>query len=144
MQAWHKEQKAKAIKKGKASVLKERTEKLARRNPDRIERQIEDLTAAIAAGNASAHTKKTLSELERDLAAVKKARKAQGIEDKDDGRKRRREDPTPTPGAAAGEGPSGEGDWRARRREMRLGHVDPDDSDSGEWRRRAPDTGGGG
>ncbi|KAF8540211.1 hypothetical protein BDD12DRAFT_804705 [Trichophaea hybrida] len=128
MQAWHKEQKAKAIKKGKASVQKERTEKLARRNPDRLQRQVDELKEAIEAGHASTHNKKTLADLERDLAAVRKARKALGIEDKEP-QKRKRDDSNA--GARAGEGPSGEGDWRARRREMRL-RGKTEGSDSGD------------
>lgn len=137
MQAWHKEQKAKAIKKGKASTLKDRTEKLSKRNPERLQRQIDDLSTAISAGATSAHNKKTLAELERDLAAVKRARKAVGIEDKEETatRKRPREEVV---GAAAGEGPSGEGDWRRRRREMRLGAAEGEagESDSGEYSAR--------
>lgn len=122
MQAWHKEQKAKAIKKGKAAVQKERTEKLARRNPDRLQRQVDELKEAIEAGKNTAHNKKTLAELERDLAAVRKARKALGIEDKEPVQKRKRDE------GEAGEGGGAAGDWRARRRETRLGKAEESDS----------------
>ncbi|KAA8900498.1 hypothetical protein FN846DRAFT_958803 [Sphaerosporella brunnea] len=133
MQAWHKEQKAKAIKKNKAAQLKEKTEKLARRNPERLQRQVDELKEAIEAGNASAHNKKVLADLERDLAAVRRARKAMGIEDKEPsargGQKRHREDGGP--GEQAG------GDWRARRRDARIAGTGKsadrgEESDSGE------------
>lgn len=132
MQAWHKEQKAKAIKKGKAAVQKERTEKLARRNPDRLQRQVDELKEAIEAGKNTAHNKKTLAELERDLAAVRKARKALGIEDKGPVQKRKRDEGDG--GGRGGAGEAGEaggaaaGDWRARRRETRLGKAEESDS----------------
>jgi hypothetical protein len=122
MQAWHKEQKAKAIKKSKAVQQKEKTEKLARRNPDRLQRQVDELKEAIEAGHASAHNKKQLADLERDLAAVRKARKATGIEDKEPPRagaqKRAREE---------------EPDWREKRRDARMGKKEEmgEESDSG-------------
>ena len=127
MQAWHKEQKAKAIKKGKASVQKERTEKLARRNPDRLQRQVDELKEAIEAGQNTAHNKKTLAELERDLAGVRKARKALGIEDKEPVQKRKRDDDGGSRAGGGGGGGAGE-DWRARRRETRLGKAEESDS----------------
>ena len=76
MQAWHKKEKQKQIKKGKAEKQKQRTEKLARRNPDRIQKQIDELKAAGGGdgGMMSMADKKLLAELERDLAAVRKAR----------------------------------------------------------------------
>ncbi|KAI5816634.1 hypothetical protein BZA77DRAFT_344207 [Pyronema omphalodes] len=126
MQAYHKAEKAKAIKKGKAALQKERTEKLSRRNPDRLQRQVDELKEAIEAGHATAHNKKVLADLERDLAAVRKARKAMGIEDKEPV-KRKRDDE----GGPKGQG---EGDWRQKRREQRLGGGEKegaaDDTDS--------------
>ena len=92
MQAWHKEQKDKAIKKSKASQQKERNEKLGRRNPDRLQRQIDELKTVIEAGRDNAHNRQQLADLEKDLAAVRRARKALGIEDEARaGQKRRRE-----------------------------------------------------
>lgn len=74
MQAWHKKEKQKQIKKGKVEKSKIRTEKLARRNPDRIQKQIDELKALEEDGRISTHDKKQLQELEKDLAAVKKAK----------------------------------------------------------------------
>jgi hypothetical protein len=92
MQAWHKEQKVKAIKKSKASQQKERNEKLGRRNPDRLQRQIDELKTVIESGRDNAHNRRQLADLEKDLAAVRRARKALGIEDEARaGQKRRRE-----------------------------------------------------
>lgn len=122
MQAYHKSEKAKAIKKGKAALQKERTEKLSKRNPDRLQRQVDELKEAIEAGHASAHNKKTLADLERDLAAVKKARKAMGIEDKEPVKRKRDDEGGP-------KGGQGEGDWRQKRREQRLGGGEKDNVD---------------
>jgi WW domain binding protein 11 len=71
-------EKAKALKKSKAELQTRRNEKLARRNPDRIQRQIEDLKALEASGDIKAREKAILDDLERDLKAVRKAREALG------------------------------------------------------------------
>jgi WW domain binding protein 11 len=81
MQAWHKKEKQKQIKKGKAEKQKLRTEKLARRNPDRIQKQIDELKAADENGTISAAERKLLDELQKDLVTVRKAREALGIKD---------------------------------------------------------------
>ncbi|KAG0128314.1 WW domain binding protein 11-domain-containing protein [Tuber indicum] len=79
MQAWHKKEKAKQVKKGKAEKQKLRTEKLARRNPDRIQKQIDELQAiAEGGGHMSTGDRKLLADLQRDLAAVKKAKQTLG------------------------------------------------------------------
>ncbi|PUU77531.1 WW domain binding protein 11-domain-containing protein [Tuber borchii] len=78
MQAWHKKEKAKQVKKGKAEKQKLRTEKLARRNPDRIQKQIDELKAVEEGGQMGPSDRKQLADLERDLAAVKKAKEALG------------------------------------------------------------------
>lgn len=78
MQAWHKKEKQKQIKKGKVEKSKIRTEKLARRNPDRIQKQIDELKALEESGRISTHDRKQLQELEKDLAAVKKAKETLG------------------------------------------------------------------
>ncbi|CUS13871.1 unnamed protein product [Tuber aestivum] len=79
MQAWHKKEKAKQVKKGKAEKQKLRTEKLARRNPNRIQKQIDELTAIEeSGGQMSSGDRKLLEELQRDLSAVKKAKQALG------------------------------------------------------------------
>lgn len=64
---------------GKAEVAARRTEKLARRNPDRLQRQIDDLEAAEASGQPlKPRDKKALEELRSEVNAVGKARDAQG------------------------------------------------------------------
>ncbi|KLJ10664.1 hypothetical protein EMPG_13971 [Blastomyces silverae] len=78
-QAQRRLEKAKALKKGKAEVQARRNEKLARRNPDRLQRQIDNLKAAEESGQPLRPSEKQhLEELERDLRAVKKAREALG------------------------------------------------------------------
>ncbi|CAI6255561.1 unnamed protein product [Periconia digitata] len=78
VQAAKKADKAKTLKKQKAQVQAQRTEKLARRNPARIQRDIDALKEAEQSGSLRAHEKQRLQELERDLAAVGKAREALG------------------------------------------------------------------
>lgn len=71
-------EKAKALHKSKAEQQARRNEKLARRNPDRLQRQIDDLKALEASGEIKPREKSMLEELERDLKAVRKAREALG------------------------------------------------------------------
>jgi hypothetical protein len=79
-QAQRKLEKQKALKKGKAEVAARRNEKLARRNPERIQRQINDLKAVEESGQPlRPRDKQVLEELERDLRAVHKARDALGV-----------------------------------------------------------------
>ncbi|KAI9809274.1 MAG: hypothetical protein M1825_002565 [Sarcosagium campestre] len=78
-QAQRKLEKQKALKKGKAEQAARRTEKLARRNPERLQRQLDDLRAVEASGQAlNTRDKKQLEELERDVKAVRKARETLG------------------------------------------------------------------
>lgn len=77
-QQQRKADKAQALKKGKAEQQKRRNEKLARRNPDRLQRQIDDLKALEASGDIKTREKAILEELERDIKAVRKAREALG------------------------------------------------------------------
>ena len=78
-QAQRKLEKQKALKKGKAEAQARRNEKLARRNPDRIQKQIDDLKAIEESGQSlRPHDKQVLESLESDLRAVKKAREALG------------------------------------------------------------------
>ncbi|KAF3170804.1 hypothetical protein TWF225_009793 [Orbilia oligospora] len=75
-----KSEKAKALAKSRGLRQQQRQEKLARRNPDRLQRQIDELKDKETKGLAlSSHEKKTLEELERDVKAVKKAREALGV-----------------------------------------------------------------
>ncbi|KAK4154838.1 WW domain binding protein 11-domain-containing protein [Chaetomidium leptoderma] len=79
VQAQHKADKAKAIKKGKSEQQTRRNEKLAQRNPGRIQQQIDDLKALKDGGRKlNTHEEQALEALEKDLKAVKKAREALG------------------------------------------------------------------
>ncbi|KAI1815619.1 WW domain binding protein 11-domain-containing protein [Poronia punctata] len=79
VQAQRKAEKAKAIKKGKADVAARRNEKLANRNPARLQKQIDDLKQITSAGGKlTKHEEDVLEGLERDLRAVLKAREALG------------------------------------------------------------------
>ena len=71
-------EKQKQLKKSRAELQERRNEKLAKRNPDRIERQIQDLKALEATGEIKPREKAILEDLERDLRAVRKAREALG------------------------------------------------------------------
>ncbi|KAK6330066.1 hypothetical protein TWF718_003494 [Orbilia javanica] len=75
-----KSEKAKALAKSREQRQQQRQEKLARRNPDRLQRQIDELKDKETKGLAlSVHERKTLEELEKDVKAVKKAREALGV-----------------------------------------------------------------
>ncbi|KAF7717881.1 Uncharacterized protein PECH_002721 [Penicillium ucsense] len=77
--AQRKQEKMKSLKKGKAEQLARRNEKLARRNPDRIQRQINDFKSMEESGQQlRPRDKEVLEALERDLKAVLKAREALG------------------------------------------------------------------
>ncbi|CEJ59710.1 hypothetical protein PMG11_08322 [Penicillium brasilianum] len=77
--AQRKQDKQKSLKKGKAEQLARRNEKLARRNPDRIQRQINDFKSMEESGQKlRPRDKEVLEALERDLRAVLKAREALG------------------------------------------------------------------
>ncbi|KAL8953041.1 MAG: hypothetical protein Q9222_001091 [Ikaeria aurantiellina] len=68
--------KARALKKSKAAVSAQRNERLAQRNPSRLERQITELKdlAESSATGLNARDQKQLAELEKQLGAVRKAR----------------------------------------------------------------------
>ncbi|RYP49040.1 hypothetical protein DL768_005180 [Monosporascus sp. mg162] len=79
VQAQRKAEKAKAIKKGKAEAAARRNEKLAKRNPERLQKQIDDLKQITASGGKlTKHEESVLENLERDLKSVLKAREALG------------------------------------------------------------------
>ncbi|KAF1943140.1 hypothetical protein EJ02DRAFT_453657 [Clathrospora elynae] len=73
-----KAEKQKALRKQKATLQTQRHEKLARRNPNRIQRDIDNLKELDQGGSLRPHERQRLSELEKDLAAVNKARAALG------------------------------------------------------------------
>ncbi len=78
MQEAKKAEKQKQIKKQKANLQAQRNEKLARRNPHRIQRDIDTLKELDQSGSIRPHERQRLQELEKDLAAVNKARAALG------------------------------------------------------------------
>ncbi|KAI1778900.1 WW domain binding protein 11-domain-containing protein [Hypoxylon cercidicola] len=79
VQAQRKADKAKAVKKGKAEAASRRNEKLAKRNPERIQKQIDDLKQITSSGGKlTKHEESVLEGLERDLKSVVKAREALG------------------------------------------------------------------
>jgi hypothetical protein len=64
---------------GKAEQQARRNEKLAHKNPDRLQKQLDDLKALQASGGKlTAHEQRVIEELERDVKAVRKAREALG------------------------------------------------------------------
>ncbi|KIW70948.1 hypothetical protein PV04_03175 [Phialophora macrospora] len=71
-------EKAKQLKKSRAELQARRNEKLARRNPERIQRQIDDIKALEAAGDIKPRERAILQDLERDLKAIRKARESLG------------------------------------------------------------------
>lgn len=70
--------KQKQLRKQKATLQTQRNEKLARRNPNRIQRDIDSLKELDQTGAIRPHERQRLAELEKDLAAVNKARAALG------------------------------------------------------------------
>ncbi|EGX95326.1 WW domain binding protein 11 [Cordyceps militaris CM01] len=77
--AQRKADKAKAIKKGKSEAQERRNERLARKNPDQLQRQIDDLKKITdGGGKLSRHEEQVLEGLEKESKAVKKAREALG------------------------------------------------------------------
>lgn len=66
---------------GKAEAVSRRNEKLAKRNPERLQKQIEELKQITSGGGKlTKHEETLLESLERDLKQVKKAREALGDE----------------------------------------------------------------
>jgi F0F1-type ATP synthase membrane subunit b/b' len=77
-QAQRKADKQKEIAKSRKQQQAQRNEKLARRNPDRLQRQIDELKALESRGALRPKDKETLTQLEKDLRGVKRAREALG------------------------------------------------------------------
>ena len=71
-------EKAKALKKSKAEVQARRNEKLARRNPERLQRQVDDLKALEESGQIKPREKQLLEQLQKDVDAIRKARENLG------------------------------------------------------------------
>ncbi|KAG4305131.1 hypothetical protein PORY_001301 [Pneumocystis oryctolagi] len=77
-QEFHKKRKQEHIKKAKAEKQKLRNEKLAKRDPRKIEMQIQELKSLEQKGQLSALDQSNLAILESDLKKVLKARKHMG------------------------------------------------------------------
>jgi len=76
--AQHKADKQKALAKNKKQVQSQRNEKLARRNPERLQKQIDELKELESRGVLRPKDKETLTQLEKDLRGVRRAREALG------------------------------------------------------------------
>jgi hypothetical protein len=76
--AQHKADKQKALAKNKKQVQSQRNEKLAKRNPERLQRQIDELKDLEARGALRPKDKETLTQLEKDVRGVRRAREALG------------------------------------------------------------------
>ena len=76
--AQHKADKQKALAKNKKQVQSQRNEKLAKRNPERLQRQIDELKELEARGALRPKDKETLTQLEKDVRGVRRAREALG------------------------------------------------------------------
>ncbi|KAF2177202.1 hypothetical protein K469DRAFT_677638 [Zopfia rhizophila CBS 207.26] len=78
VQAAKKAEKQKQLKKQKANLQAQRNEKLARRNPARLQRDIDELKAREQSGDIRPHDRQRLAQLEKDVAAIRKARETLG------------------------------------------------------------------
>lgn len=70
--------KQKAVAKNKKQVQSQRNEKLARRNPERLQRQIDELKELESRGVLRPKDKENLAQLEKDVRGIKRAREALG------------------------------------------------------------------
>nr|POE66190.1 protein saf1 [Quercus suber] len=77
-QAQRKADKQKEIAKSRKQQQSQRNEKLARRNPERLQRQIDELKELEGRRALRPKDKETLSQLERDLKGIRRAREALG------------------------------------------------------------------
>lgn len=78
VQAQRQADKKKEIKKNRKQVQSQRNEKLARRNPERLQRQIDELKELQQRNVLRPKDEETLKQLERDVKGIKKAREALG------------------------------------------------------------------
>ena len=77
-QQQRKADKQKEIAKNKKQTQQHRNEKLARRNPERLQRQIDELKELEQRGALRPKDKETLQQLERDVKGIRRARDALG------------------------------------------------------------------
>jgi hypothetical protein len=125
-----KAEKQKQIKKQKATLQAQRNEKLARRNPNRIQRDIDSLKEADQSGGLRPHERQRLSELEKDLAAVNKARVALGDKAPQFKPERERRDDAERGGQGDFRGGRGGGVLGKRTRDGQRKDEDKDSSDT--------------
>jgi hypothetical protein len=129
VQEQKKADKAKAVRKQKATVQAQRNEKLARRNPARIQRDIDQLKDLEQSGALRPHERQRLTELEKDLAAVNKARAALGDKAPQFKPERRQHDDFAERGGRDGRGRGG-GVLGKRTRDGRRKDDDSSDTDA--------------
>lgn len=79
--AQRKADKQKEIAKSRKTQQAQRNEKLVKRNPERLQRQVDELRELEKRGPLKPRDKETLGQLERDLRGVKKAREVLGVKD---------------------------------------------------------------
>ncbi|ESZ96646.1 hypothetical protein SBOR_3013 [Sclerotinia borealis F-4128] len=78
-QAQRKADKAKAIKKGKASLQVQKNERLAKKNPQRLQSQLDDLKKIeTTGGKLTSHERSLVEGLEKEIKAVNRARESLG------------------------------------------------------------------
>ncbi|KAF2773415.1 hypothetical protein EJ03DRAFT_242600, partial [Teratosphaeria nubilosa] len=77
-QAQRKADKQKEIAKSRKQQQAQRNEKLARRNPERLQRQVDELKELESRGVLRPKDRETLAQLEKDLRGVRRAREALG------------------------------------------------------------------
>ncbi|KAM3415231.1 hypothetical protein BST61_g8762 [Cercospora zeina] len=106
--AQRKADKRKEIAKSKKSQLEQRNEKLGRRNPARVQKQIDELKELESRAPLRPKDKETLVQLERDLRAIQRARDALG-------------DAAPQFASGERRGDRDRGDARQQQRERRQG-----------------------
>ena len=109
-------EKAKQIKKSKEQITERRTERLAGRNPQRIEKAIEELKLIEQGGRLTAVERERLARLEKELTDVERA-------------KRKRPDLRPEPSGDRrrdGDEPRGEKRRRGNEDESDGGSTDPE------------------
>ncbi|OJD35511.1 ww domain binding protein 11 [Diplodia corticola] len=133
--AQHKADKQRALKKNKANVAAQRNDRLAKRNPERLQRQIDDLKGAEERGEPlRPRDRETLNNLEKEVRAIRKAREALGDRAPTfggGGGRGGREGGGGGGGGGRGRGRGGGGVLGKRRRDGRGGHDD-DGSESSE------------
>jgi hypothetical protein len=119
-QAQRKAEKQKEIKKNKQNIQSQRNEKLARRNPERVQKQIDELKELENRGVLRPKDKETLAQLERDLRGIRRAREALG-------------DSAPKfPSREGRDGPDGRREQIDRRQNLGKRRRDEDDAHSSD------------